>query len=55
MTKKDHKTISNNISYHNAFQTNIFKEKCDTDYGNSNKNVGKSSKKNNDNIQDHKW
>lgn len=53
MTKKDHKTISNNISYHNAFQTNIFKEKCDTDYGNSNKNVGKSSKKNNDIVNDH--
>jgi len=53
MTKKDHKNISNNISYHNASQTNIFKENVDTDYGNSNKNMGKSSKKNNDIINDH--
>jgi hypothetical protein len=53
MTKKDLKNISNNISYHNASQSIFFKEKHDTDYGNSNKNGGKSSKKFNDIVNDH--
>jgi len=33
----------------------ILKKNADTDYGNSNKNMGKSSKKNSNNIQHHKW
>jgi len=53
MTKKDLEIISNNSSYHNAPQSNFFKENSDTDYGNSNKNMGKGSKKNNDIVDDH--
>jgi len=34
---------------------NVLKKNTDTDYGNSNKNTGKSSIKNNNNIQHHKW
>ena len=53
MTKKDHKNNFNNSSYHNASQSIIFKEIVDTDYGNSNKITGKSSKKNNVIVNDH--
>jgi hypothetical protein len=53
MTKKDLKNIYNINYHHNASQSNILKENGDTDYGNSNKNVGKSSKKNNDIVDDH--
>jgi hypothetical protein len=53
MTKKDLKNIANNNHYHIVSHYNIFKENIDTDYGNSNKNGGKSSKKFNDIVNDH--
>ena len=53
MTKKDIKIIANNNHYHNVSHSNIFKENIDTDYGNSNKYIGKSSKQKNDIINDH--
>ena len=53
MDKKDFENNSHNSSYHNTSQSKNNKENGDIDYGNSNKNMKKSSKKNNDIFQDH--
>jgi hypothetical protein len=50
MSKKSSDNISTNIYLHNSSQISFVKEKCDTDYGNSNKNMKKSSKSSENNI-----
>lgn len=50
MSKKSSENSSTNICIHNSSQSSFFKEKCDTDYGNSNKNMKKSSKSSENNI-----
>ena len=45
MDKKDFENSSHNSSYHNTSQSKNNKENGDIDYGNSNKNMKKSSKK----------
>ena len=46
MSKKSSDNYSTNNCLHNSSQLSFFKEKCDTDYGNSNKNMKKSSENN---------
>jgi hypothetical protein len=50
MSKKSSEIISTNICIQNSSQLSFFKEKCDTVYGNSNKNMKKSSKSSENNI-----
>ena len=50
MSKKSSENISTNNCIHNLSQLSSLKEKCDTDYGNSNKNMKKSSKSSENNI-----
>jgi hypothetical protein len=50
MSKKSSENISTNNCIHNLSQNSFFKEKCVTDYSNSNKNMKKSSKSSENNI-----
>jgi hypothetical protein len=53
MSKKSSENIHMKKCDHNSFQNFKINEKCKIEYGNSNKNVKKSSKKQNENIEDH--
>jgi hypothetical protein len=53
MPKKSSENIYIKNGDHNSFQPLNLNEKCNIDYGNSNKNIKKSSEKKNEIIQDH--